>query len=200
MKKTLLTIKILKNITKYQEKSFINISRKNDNLKFINMKEKDKIIKNESGNNKLQIDSFCFSFGNLTNESNFKIVVIDDHKFVRDSIVNLIKKVLKLVQNNAEIIEGSDGIELLNIVMKDKNNRIKYIFTDENMEFLNGSEAIRILIKLENNKKIQKYQISSIKTFDDSETRNNILNSGVDSINHAQKMISPKFVKFFKRL
>ena len=97
MKKTLLTIKILKNITKYQEKSFTNISRKNDNLKFINMKEKDKIIKNESGNNKLQIDSFCFSFGNLTNESNFKIVVIDDHKFVRDSIVNLIKKVLKLL-------------------------------------------------------------------------------------------------------
>ena len=62
MKKTLLTIKILKNITKYQEKSFTNISRKNDNLKFINMKEKDKIIKNESGNNKLQIDSFSLSW------------------------------------------------------------------------------------------------------------------------------------------
>ena len=42
--------------------------------------------------------------------------------------------------NNIEIIEGSDRIELLNIIMKDNNSLIKYIFTDENMEFLNGSE------------------------------------------------------------
>ena len=123
------------------------------------------------------------SLRNFTNENNFTILVIDDHKFVRNSIVNLIKNVLKVLQiKNAEIIEGCDGIELLNIVMKDKNNLIKYIFTDENMEFLNGSETVRIIRKLENGKKIPKYQIISITAFDDSETRNNIINSGVDSI------------------
>ena len=50
------------------------------------------------------------------------------------------------------------------------------------MEFINGSEAVRILRKLENFKKIQKYPIISITAFDDPETRNRIKNSGVDSI------------------
>ena len=121
--------------------------------------------------------------GNLLKENCFRIVVIDDHKLVRNSVVNLIKNILKSLQiNNIEIIEGSDGIELLNIIMMDKNSLIKYIFTDENMEFLNGSESVRILRKLENGKKIPKYPIISITAFDDPETRNNIMNSGVDSI------------------
>ena len=123
------------------------------------------------------------SLRNFTNENNFTILVIDDHKFVRNSIVNLIKNVLKVLQiKNAEIIEGCDGIELLNIVMKDKNNLIKYIFTDENMMFLNGSEAVRLIRKLEQDEKIKNYKIVSITAFDDEETKNNILKSGMNKI------------------
>ena len=177
-----------KSITFYQENSndtenLLFIDPKNENLGLIKKQENDKIIKNELNESELIKNSFCFSLGNLINENSFKIVVIDDHKFVRNSVVTLIKNVLNVLQiNNSQIIEGCDGIELLNIVMNDKNNQIKYIFTDENMEFLNGSEAVRILRKLENGKKIRKYPIVSITAFDDSETRNNILNSGVDSI------------------
>ena len=50
------------------------------------------------------------------------------------------------------------------------------------MEFLNGSEAVRIIRKLEYGNKIQKYPIVSITAFDDPETRKSIMNSGVDSI------------------
>ena len=50
------------------------------------------------------------------------------------------------------------------------------------MEFLNGSEAVRIIRKMEENNKILHYPIVSITAFEDTQTRQNIINSGVDSI------------------
>ena len=95
----------------------------------------------------------------------------------------MIKQVLSQLEvNDIEIIELSDGIELLNTVINDKSHRIKCIFTDENMEYMNGSEAVRIIRKLEQFRKIRSYEIVSITAFDDDETRKNILNSGVNSI------------------
>ena len=38
---------------------------------------------------------------------------------------------------NFTIIEGSDGIDLLNLVRSDNNYRIKFIFIDEDMMYLN---------------------------------------------------------------
>jgi len=72
-----------------------------------------------------------------------KILIIDDHKLIRESLVFLIKKALKnLKMNNYfEIIEGCDGVDMLNFLIKyqTKENEIKCIFTDENMEYINGS-------------------------------------------------------------
>ena len=50
------------------------------------------------------------------------------------------------------------------------------------MEFLNGSDALRIIRKIQHNKKIGIYHIVSITAFDGNETKNNILTSGVNSI------------------
>ena len=112
-----------------------------------------------------------------------KIVVIDDHKIIRQNTISLISGVLATLEiNDVEILEGSDGIELLYILINDKSHQIKYIFLDETMEYLNGSDTVRIIRKLEADDKIKNYKIVSLTAFDDTETKNYILNSGVNSI------------------
>ena len=127
--------------------------------------------------------SFSFTLNEMKIESNLRILVIDDHKFVRDVIVKLVTSVFKTFNiDNFEILEGCDGIALLDFVTKDKENAIKCILTDENMYYLNGSDAIRIIRKLEHSNKVNKYHIISITAFDDLGTKQNIMSSGVNEI------------------
>jgi signal transduction histidine kinase len=120
----------------------------------------------------------------IRNEEDFyKIVVVDDHKLVRENTINLINSVLNDIDlPSFEIVEYTDGIELLNALKTDINFRIKLILIDENMEYLNGRETVNIIRKLEENKKINKYFIVSVTAYDDKETKKSILSSGVDSI------------------
>jgi CheY-like chemotaxis protein len=111
------------------------------------------------------------------------IVIVDDHKLIRETTKNLLINVLKsLNMENFSFIEASDGIDLLNIIKTDYSKRIKCIFVDENMEYLNGSEAVKIIRNLENNKKIPQFKMVSITAFDDLETKKNILGAGFDLI------------------
>ena len=148
------------------------------------------LIDLQESEDNLQISNFFFTFdaiklNNSVNYFNFNrcIVVVDDHSFVRENTVNLLNKVLiSLNINDCSIIEASDGIELLNIVIKDKNNKIKCIFIDENMDYLNGSETVKIIRKLQNLNKINSYNIVSITALEDNESKIKILKSGVNSI------------------
>ena len=142
------------------------------------------ILRNLYVSNSLKITNFRLSLGSFLPEKKmFSIVVVDDHKFIRQTIIKLIEQVLCESQiNDIEIIELCDGIELLNTVIKDKSNLIKCIFSDENMEFMNGSEAIRIIRKLEGNNRIPCYRIVSITAFEDIETKNYLSKSGFNSI------------------
>ena len=133
----------------------------------------------------LDISSFGFDIGesNDYNEAKLIFVVVDDHKIVRDNTKNLLKIVLSSMKiEDYLIIEGSDGIDLINIVKNDKGNKIKCILLDENMEYLNGSETVKILRKLEEKNVINKYNYVSVTAFDDQETKNNIIKSGINSI------------------
>ena len=116
-------------------------------------------------------------------DDNFTIIVVDDNKLVRDTTVSILKNVLSMLKiTNFRIIEGCDGIDLLNFVRSDKNYKIKYIFTDENMMYLNGSEAVQLIRKFEQDKKIKNYKIVSMTAYDDEETKKIILKSGINSI------------------
>jgi len=113
----------------------------------------------------------------------FHFVVIDDQQLVRENTVNLRKIVLKLLDiSSYSIIEGTDGIELLNILRLDKDKKIKCIFIDENMEYLNGSETAMIIRKLEQSYKFRKHLIVSISAIDDIESKERFLKSGVDIV------------------
>jgi len=149
------------------------------------MNNKENLVKDEKDEKEefIMYNNNFSMYGNLNFLNENCIVVVDDHKLVRTNTINLIKKSLSALNiNDYNIVEGSDGIDLLNIVRKDEKCKIKCILTDENMEYLNGSEAVKILRKLEQNNKINSQHIVSITAFDDVGTRKNILDSGVNTI------------------
>ena len=161
----------------------ISLTTKRHNFN-LNQERFFKSLSNDRLESEFEITRFSFSLGNIISDDNTtSIVVIDDHKLIRDITINLIKSVMTTLNiQNYKIIEGSDGIDLLNIVRLDKEHKIKYILIDENMEFLNGSEAVKILRNIEKSNKIKNYNIISLTAFDDPETKNHILNCGLDSI------------------
>ena len=60
--------------------------------------------------------------------------------------------------------------------------KIKAIFIDENMEYLNGSESVSIIRRLQKNDKINKFSIASVTSFEDLQTKDFIKNSGMDVV------------------
>jgi hypothetical protein len=83
---------------------------------------------------------FSIESKNIIPNDNLTIVLVDDHKLVRMNTLNLIKSIMTSLKfSNYNIIEASDGIELLNIVRLDKDNNIKCILVDEDMQYMNGS-------------------------------------------------------------
>ncbi len=81
---------------------------------------------------------------------------------------------------NFEVIIGSDGIDILSEIRADQNkdNSIKLIITDENMDYLNGSEAIQLLANLVKNGKIKPVDIISSTCHEDEQTKLLLANSG----------------------
>lgn len=170
-----------------------------------------KIIEHEICSKKKQIkDSFCHinnysTFdGNFIRNNNLKltdmskrdynpklkinkkliILIVDDNKFSRESLKNLIEKILckYKLEKYYKVKEADDGANIINLVIKDQyqNNRIKCILTDESMEFINGSEAIKIIRNLEDKKKIKPIIIASITAFEDKLIKKIIANVGVN--------------------
>jgi len=139
-------------------------------------------------NLKVKKDNDTHSSQEINLENNFRkiILIADDHVYIRDTLKNIINKILLKKKINKEfIVKGiSDGSEIINLVIKDqfKSNQIKCIITDENMEFINGSEAVRILKNLERKNKIKGCPIASITAFQDETMKTAILNVGVDYI------------------
>jgi CheY-like chemotaxis protein len=166
---------------KYSKIFNSRFSEKNSSNQNVNGGRKDNLIEL---NTELSLFSYNFTITGLNySSSKLCIVVVDDYKLVRVNTINLIKSSLKSLDvPDYSILEGSDGIDLLNIVRNDVDGKIKCIFTDENMEYLNGSEAVKIIRKLEQNNKIKSQFIVSITAFDDVGTRSNITESGVNNI------------------
>lgn len=123
------------------------------NLEQINFKEN----KKRSVKNLEKINSF-------ENPTMRKILVVDDVITINDSITKLLKNII--IENNmkTEVIQCLDGVDLLSEVIKDQKlgNLIDLIIADENMDFLNGTEAVEILRKIERKKQIKiPYIVSS---------------------------------------
>ena len=93
-----------------------------------------------------------------------------------------VKKLVEQVLNNLnyKVILACDGIEMLNMVRLDQSegNLIKCIITDENMEYLNGSQSVKIIRDLEKEGKIKPIIIITSTCHEDVETKNIIYEAG----------------------
>ena len=123
---------------------------------------------------------------NITNITDI-ILIVEDNQSIRKSIANVLKLYLNKnsLKKRFDIIECADGIDMLKIVKDDNQqclNKIKLIITDENMEYMCGSNAISILKSLEMNKKINTLFIISLTAFSDEFTVNEIISRGANMI------------------
>ena len=111
---------------------------------------------------------------NSDNKNNcLRILIADDMPIMANSLKNNLSKILKKRNIEFDIIVCKDGIDIIYEITKDqtKSNKIKFIFTDEQMKFVNGSEAMAKLKELENNNKIKFIPIAvCVSCFDSTET------------------------------
>lgn len=101
------------------------------------------------------IDEEVFPEGNV-------ILIVDDDYFCRKSLKNVIKAALgDLNILNVSIAKATDGIDALNMVIEDqkKKNKIKMIISDENMNYINGSDCFMLLNKMFEKGKLNKIQL-----------------------------------------
>lgn len=113
-----------------------------------------------------------------------KILIVDDQALIRNSLKNLISILIRELDLNYEIIEGSDGIDIINYLTDDYTvDSIKLVFTDEDMEIVNGSTAILAIRQLESEFNYKTKTIISVTSSADNVlNRERILNSGADLV------------------
>jgi response regulator RpfG family c-di-GMP phosphodiesterase len=97
---------------------------------------------------------------------------------------------MKNLSSDYEIIEGSDGKDIIETISSETDNLIKLIITDENMTSVLGSEAIREISLIKNKNKIP---VVSITATEDEVGLKNIHDSGVDMV--LKKPVSKKLIE-----
>ena len=144
---------------------------------------KNKILKDELENNIFLKKKYRNNY--IDKMDRIKILIVDDHKIIRKTLKNLCQKIfIKYSQKDYEIIEANDGVDIIYYLVNDQsqNNKIKCVITDENMEYMNGSEAIKIVRKLEKFNKIKYTPIASITAFENNYMKDYIIKKGSDFI------------------
>lgn len=151
--------KILENISKYNTlgSSIANESQRDKN----SIKTKKEILKSKK-----------------------KILIIDDNYFIRSSLRNILIEIDRENQQNFEIIEGNDGVEILKEVIEHHrtDSTIDIVFTEEKMEYLDGSESIKIIRMLEKANRIRKTNFVSVAFFEDQDVNCLLSKVGADCI------------------
>lgn len=177
-------------ITKYQKYSNMNLcylhSFDNNYSRYSCCSMSNVIDKNNT------ISTFGFTLGEEPSVGSEapKILIIDDSIILRKSIIRIFKAIP--CYESYIFIEGCDGIELLNYCLLDLKSRdsIKMIITDENMEYMCGSESISFLKRLKELGKFNnKCPIISLTAFCDETTVELLYLSG------AQKVVIKPFTK-----
>jgi len=112
------------------------------------------------------------------------IVLADDNHLINNCNQKILSDILNEFQrNDFEIICVNDGIDVLKIFLNNENTEIfKLLITDENMDFMNGSDSIKVIRKIEDSKNIKKLNIISLTCHEDLNIRDMIIKAGADFI------------------
>ena len=122
---------------------------------------------------------------NINNEVIKKkiILIADDNHIINNSNKKIVNEICKEKKLDYDIICCSDGIDILKFITDEITfSEVCIIITDENMEFLNGSEAIRIIRTIEERKKNSQIFIISLTSHEDISIINYIKESGADRV------------------
>jgi signal transduction histidine kinase len=96
----------------------------------------------------------------IINTNKKAILIIDDTPLILSSTERMILSILTSLDLlcEFEILKGNDGLDLLNFLIKDQknSNRIFITIVDEQMEFIDGSESVRLIRKLERENRVKK--------------------------------------------
>lgn len=106
---------------------------------------------------------------NINNQKK-KILIVDDNEILLQTLHKMLLKLMEKNEEEYEIITASDGLDILKYIIEDqfKGNLIKCVITDENMEFINGLEAVQILSNLQRRNKIKKISVLFSSSFEDN--------------------------------
>lgn len=125
------------------------------------------------------------------------ILLADDNQIINEAHKNILNQVIEEKNLNVEIVLCYDGSEILKYLLsKDMKDKIKYIITDENMEYLNGSETIRIIRFLESKNVFPKTKIISLSCYEEKNMVNSFLDAGADYV-LAKPLIKSAIIKIF---
>lgn len=117
------------------------------------------------------------------NNNKRKILICDDSKVILDSLYKLLLAI-PTIKEKFEILKGTDGISILNNVLEyQSNNLLKLVISDENMELMNGSSALKLIKSMEKGQKIKlETKFVSLTAFEDANTKREIINSGFNEV------------------
>lgn len=125
------------------------------------------------------------------------ILLADDNQIINNANKNILEQILAEKNCNMDIILCFDGSEILKYLFKDSfKNKIKYIITDENMELLNGSDAIRMIRFLESKNIFNKIKIISLSCHEDLNVIDSLFQAGADHV-LVKPLIKSAILKIF---
>lgn len=199
----------VKDYSCYQINSLVKKIKKNNNYnKSINNNIPNNILSNNNNNN---INN-TINNTTINNNSNYqetinidipKIVICDDYKLIRKTTKKLVSDYIRKNNLNYEIVIARDGIELLYLIMIDEElgNNIKLILCDENMAYINGSDAYTLIQKMIEEKKVSRSNFNFITTtaYEDAETMLKLKKIGINRI-ITKPLNRTKIEKIFEEL
>lgn len=108
--------------------------------------------------------------GTLPSNPTKRILVCDDSPLLRNSLLKNLKGVWS-IRSNFSFTSCSDGIEALLKVIQDQSegNRIKILMIDERMEYLNGTQTVKIMRSLILESKIKQILFVSVSANDEAQ-------------------------------
>lgn len=110
-----------------------------------------------------------------SNKEVVKILVVDDDYFCRKNLKNLIKTIAikKYKDSNLDIqtVKAIDGIDTLNTLLQDQTtaNQFKLVISDENMNFVNGSDSFMLLNRMFDVNKLYKIPLLILTALEDKD-------------------------------
>jgi signal transduction histidine kinase len=105
---------------------------------------------------------------NISNLNNNTIIVVDDEILTRKSTIRRIEKFCKVYNQDLNILEASDGIECIYYIYQcyKLNINIKFIISDENMNFINGTYSAEIINRVYESKNLRKIKFYILSAYE----------------------------------